>query len=65
MKNTLKALILLALNTDDQELYEELTEHINDILSNLEETINCPSNWREIQEELKEDPDCSNFEFKW
>ena len=50
MKNTIQALIDRAEENDD---YASL-ELIGDILSEFSQTINCPSNWREIGEEIKE-----------
>ena len=55
MKNTIKRLISIAENTDDVDTQWELFEEIEAILGKFASTMNCPSNWRSIGEELVEE----------
>lgn len=48
MKETIERLIIYAEKQNDYELADIVSE----ILFEFEDTINCPSNWRSIGEEL-------------
>lgn len=55
MKEIVKELLEVAMNTEDYENQEKLQEIVKDLVWELEDTINCPSNWRSIKEELVEE----------
>lgn len=40
---------------------QDLQDLYADLLSRFEETINCPSNWRDIRERLREEYKDDNF----
>ena len=48
MKDTIIAMIELAEKNEDYELMD----YIRNLIEDLASTINCPSNWRDIAEEL-------------
>lgn len=65
MKNNIRNLIDIY-NNSNFETYEEeeqMKDAINGIIDGFAETINAPSNWRSIQEELIEDG--VDFEFNY
>lgn len=51
MKNLIKEMIINAKNHNDYEL----ANFIYKLMSEFAVTINCPSNWRDIGEELAEE----------
>lgn len=51
MKENIKRMVKYAEQNNDYEL----ADIIREILSELADTINCPSNWRNIGEELAEE----------
>ena len=55
MKNEIKNLISIAENTDDVDTQFNILHGVSDILTKLATTINCPSDWRSIGEELAEE----------
>ena len=55
MKKEIKNLLEIALLTEDYETRDALEEITSNILHRLETTINCPSDWRSIKEELIEE----------
>lgn len=68
MKENIKRMIKYAEQNNDYEL----ADIIREILSELADTINCPSNWRNIGEELAEEysdndwvtDNCCLYDFK-
>lgn len=63
MKDTIKNLIKLAEETTDSYAQDELVVAIENLLYTLSTTINCPSDWRDIAEELAEE--YNTPEHKW
>ena len=66
MKNIVEDLIQIMYNCEDENARECLVNSIKDLIYKLSDTINCPSNWRDIGEELakkysKEDSDKNRF----
>lgn len=55
MKDIVRNLLECAMNCDDLSIKEGLEESVNDLVNKLQDTINCPSDWRNIKEELIED----------
>ena len=55
MKEIVKELLEVAMNTEDYENQEKLQEIVKDLVWELEDTNNCPSNWRSIKEEVVEE----------
>ena len=55
MKDKIKILISIAENIDDIDTQSELFNAIEGVLGRFASTINCPSNWRSIGEELAEE----------
>ena len=55
MKGTIRNLLECAMNCDDFNIREKLEEEVRNLLDELQMTINCPSNWRSIKEELQEE----------
>lgn len=55
MKNTIKRLISIAENIDDVDTQWELFKEIETILGKFASTMNAPSNWRNMGEELVEE----------
>ena len=55
MKEAIKNLINIAEQTDNFDTQQAILEQIEGILSTLSYTINAPSNWRNIAEELAEE----------
>ena len=61
LKETIKEIIELAMNEENYLLRENLMEKVKDIIDILQDTINAPSNWRNIKEELQEEyKDCND-----
>ena len=57
-KNMLETIMSIE---DYYDKIQELQDLYADILSQFEETINCPSNWSDIRERLKEEYKDDNF----
>lgn len=58
MKNIVKSIIKTAQECKDAGDYDiafKLAEIVEDLIYKMEITINCPSNWRDIGEELAEE----------
>lgn len=55
MKNTIKNLVSIAEKTEDVNLQYELLDEVKNLIYELATTINCPSDWRSIAEELVEE----------
>lgn len=52
MKNIVEDLIQIMYDCEDENARECLVNSIKDLIYELSDTINCPSNWRYIGEEL-------------
>ncbi|MDD3225861.1 MAG: hypothetical protein PHX70_14375 [Clostridium sp.] len=68
MKNNLKTLITMSEKISDlskdyeiDKCIEELRDKIKDIIYSFMDTINCPSNWRDIGEKLAQDFKDKNY----
>ena len=55
LKEHLQKLIDISMSIEDYKKQEDLMECIRDILDILQDTINAPSNWRDIKERLQEE----------
>ena len=55
MKRIIKRLIRIAETTEDFDTRDSLLKETRDIINELATTYNCPSNWRDIAEELAEE----------
>ena len=55
LKEYLQKLIDISMSIEDYKKQEDLMECIRDILDTLQDTINAPSNWRDIKERLQEE----------
>lgn len=55
MKNIVRNLLEMAMNCDDLNIKMQLEEEVGNLLTKLSSTINCPSDWRSIKEELMEE----------
>ena len=55
MKDIVRNLLECALNCDDLKIKAELEEEVRNLLDKFVYTINCPSDWRSIKEELQEE----------
>ena len=55
MKQTIKNLIDIAEKTENIDTKHEILEEVKNLIYELATTINCPSNWRDIAEELAEE----------
>lgn len=55
LKEHLQKLIDISMSIEDYKKQEDLMECIRDILDTLQDTINAPSNWRDIKERLQEE----------
>lgn len=55
LKYAIKHLIGIAEKINDVDTQSELLDEVSNIISELASTINCPSNWRSIGEELAEE----------
>ena len=55
MKRIIQRLISTAETTEDFDTRDALLEEIRDIINEFARTYNCPSNWRDIAEELAEE----------
>ena len=55
MKNTIKRLIRFADTVEDFDTRERLLTEVKDLINEFATTYNCPSNWRNIGEELAEE----------
>ena len=52
MKETIKNLINIAEKTENIDTKYEILEEVKSLIYQLAITYNCPSNWRDIAEEL-------------
>lgn len=55
MKETIKNLINIAVKTEDLDIKDAILNEIKNLIYELATTYNCPSNWRDIAEELAEE----------
>lgn len=55
MKETIKNLINIAERAEDMETQLRILDEVQSLIYRLATTINCPSNWRDIAEELAEE----------
>lgn len=55
MKKTIKNLIAIAEQTEDLNIQEAILKEVAYLIYVFATTINCPSNWRDIAEELAEE----------
>lgn len=54
MKDIVRNLLEVAMNSEDYNTREELGDLVDELLSQFAYTINCPSNWRSLREDLIE-----------
>lgn len=64
MKETIKNLINIAEKTEDIDIQIEILDEVRNLIYDLARTINCPSNWRDIAEELAEEYADNNFVYE-
>lgn len=55
MKQTIKNLINIAEQTENIDTKYEILEEVKSLIYKLATTYNCPSDWRDIAEELAEE----------
>ena len=55
MKNIIKNLIKIADEAEDVNVQYKILDEVQSLIYRLATTINCPSNWRSIAEELVEE----------
>lgn len=55
MKKTIIDLITIAEQTEDVDIANAILKDVAYLIYTLADTINCPSNWRNITEELAEE----------
>ena len=55
MKQTIKNLINIAEKTENINIQYEILEEVKKLIYEFATTYNCPSNWRNIAEELAEE----------
>lgn len=63
MKNIIINLIKIAEKTENIEVQCEILEEVKNLIYELARTYNCPSNWRDIGEELAEE--LNTTEYHW
>lgn len=63
MKDIVKNLISIAEQTDDFDAQIKILDEVQSLVYQLATTINAPSNWRSIAEELAEE--YSTAEYNW
>ena len=63
MKEIILSMANLASKNKDDNDYAQM-ENIKQLLSTFAQTINAPSNWREIGEELKKEFDEDDWEYE-
>lgn len=61
MKQTIKNLINIAEKTENIDTRYEILNEVKSLIYELATTYNCPSNWRDIAEELAEEYVDNNF----
>ena len=61
MKQTIKNLINIAEKTENIDTKYEILEEVKNLIYKLATTYNCPSDWRDIAEELAEEYAENNF----
>lgn len=54
MEQIVQNLLELAMNSEDYNTREQLGDLVDELLSQFAYTINCPSNWQDLRETLKE-----------
>ena len=64
MKETIKNLINIAEKTEDIDTQIEILDEVRNLIYDLARTINCPSNWRDIAEELAKEYEDNNFVYE-
>lgn len=64
MKEIIKNLINIAEKTKDIDMQLEILDEVKNLIYELARTINCPSNWRDIAEELAEEYADNNFVYE-
>lgn len=60
MEQTIKSMIEQA---ETEENYS-LIHYVKQLIDTFAQTINCPSNWRDIGEELVKEYDCSSWVYE-
>ena len=60
MEQTIKLMIEQA---ETEENYS-LIGYVKQLIDKFSETVNCPSNWRDIGEKLAEEYDCSSWVYE-
>ena len=55
MKEVIKNLISIADKTADLDIKDAILNEVKNLIYTLATTYNCPSNWRDIAEELAEE----------
>lgn len=55
MKKIIKRLIRIAEQTEEFIARESILNEVKDLINEFATTYNCPSNWRDIGEELAEE----------
>lgn len=63
MKEIILSMITLASKNKDDNDYDQM-KNIKQLLSFFAQTINAPSNWREIGEQLKDTFDENDWEYE-
>lgn len=63
MKETIKNLIEIAEKIEDIDIQYQVLEQIKNIIYELATTINCPSNWRSIGEEIAKEIDGIEYNY--
>lgn len=61
MKEIIKNLIAIAEKTEDIDAQYEIMEEIRKLIYEFAIIINCPSNWRDIGEELAKEYDTTEY----
>lgn len=64
MKETIKNLINIAEKTENIDTKYEILEEVKNLIYQLATTYNCPSNWRDIAEELAEEYKNNSFVYE-
>lgn len=64
MKKIILSMIKEANELDNEEEAYRLINYARQLVDKLTETINCPSNWRDIVEDLKELYDSSDWVYQ-
>lgn len=65
MKDVIKSMIATIIDAEEKDtnqfVIEDMVVNLKQLLNIFEETINCPSNWRDLREELQEEFEADQF----